>query len=670
VMSTASLAASGLGPMSSLFDGRRPSKIDRPPTGAEIKKLRERLAKCGAEGEGLTPAAREFLAGAVTSPAAVRQQLSRPTIRPTATGYLEVIHATVPLDCLAPDPTNGRVVGATSWPASDLDEGQTMKLWGPADMAVHPDSPCEVLIRCESLREIKTLIEDAAEHTKKLNPQMQGKIQRDGILDPLLCQLVHIETRDGQHGIALVTRDGSTRCAYALEAHRMSVHDAFFGAVRDVEHRRGRWLEMRRRTERPIESISEEEMIELRTFLVDVQIVIGFHTEDSQVTALSAVDDIVRRTHVEVTHPWRAIAQRNSEADKVLGALQLDEGLGLFRNELLLFGGKLPRSQRAERGLPVEPDEVVAALLHRFGATENRRGVLDDLHARIRAVDGRSQVRSRYKAEIVAALGLRQFTVEAALRDTAHLTLGAILGLESIWDQPWENTGRSPEDLCEAALTELAQEDEPGCVCRELLVKAAGHLAARGWLKGESRNAYGGFRDQREPESVLDLMHSSPQGIKVLAEVLTAGRRGETARALGEGGEAIELVAGDLQPADNQWIRKTFIDDADRDRADEFAVRPPVNGTTPRERVASLMRSLDISARNMERTIEDAERIADDNGSRFLQRYGWAQSEMAPLAQRLNEIGEKLRRFGVISEINPDLPPQMALVPEDEEQAA
>lgn len=668
MMPTPSLAASGLGPMSSIFDGRRPSKIDRPPTGAEIKKLRERLAKFGADGERLTPTACEFLASAVTSPPAVRQQLNRPTIRPTATGYLEVIHATVPLDCLAPDPTNGRVVGATSWPASDLEDGQTMKLWGPSDMVVHPDSPREVLIRCNSLREIKTLIEEAADHTKKLNPQMQGKIQRDGILDPVLCQLVHVETDDGQRGIALVTRDGSTRCAYALEAHRMGAHDAFFGAIRDVEYRRGRWLEMRRRTERPIESISAEEMIELRTFLVDVHIVIGFHTEDPQVTALNAVDDIVRRTHVEVTHPWRTIAQRNSEADKVLGALGLDEGLGVFRDELLLYGGKLPRSQRAERGLPVEPDEVVAALLLRFGATETSRGFLDDLHARIRAVDGRGQVRSRYKAEIVAALGLRQFTVEAALRDTAHLMLGDILGLDSIWEEIWENTKRSPDEMCEAALSELGDIEQPGPACRELLVKAAGHLVSRGWLRGESRKAYGGFRDQREPVSVLDLMHRSPQGVKVLAEVLTAGRRAETARALGEDGQVIELVAGDLQPADNQWIRKTFNDDPDR--GDQYAVRPPVDGTTPRERVAALIRSADGFIRNVERTIEEAERITDDDDHPFLQRRGWAQTEMRPLSERLTAIAENFKRFGLISEFNPDLPPQMALVSEAAEQGA
>jgi len=109
------MATLGLGSTSTLFEGRRPSPITRPPSGGEIKKLRERLLKYGKDtGTGLTEAACEFLAAAVTSPGAVRQQLSRPTIRPTASGHLEVIYATVPIDCLAPDPTNGRVVASTS----------------------------------------------------------------------------------------------------------------------------------------------------------------------------------------------------------------------------------------------------------------------------------------------------------------------------------------------------------------------------------------------------------------------------------------------------------------------------------------------------------------------------------------------------------------------------
>src|SRR5215211_2835475 len=104
------MTTAGLGSMSSLFEGRRPSPIAAPPAGGEIKKLRERLLKYGkTNGRTLTEGACEFLASAVVSPAYVRAQLNRPNIRPTATGHLEVIYATVPVDCLAPDPGNGRV---------------------------------------------------------------------------------------------------------------------------------------------------------------------------------------------------------------------------------------------------------------------------------------------------------------------------------------------------------------------------------------------------------------------------------------------------------------------------------------------------------------------------------------------------------------------------------
>ena len=59
-------------------------------------------------------------------------------------------------------------------------------------------------------------------------------------------------------------------------------------------------------------------MIQLRLFLIDIQIVVGFVSHDEPVTVLDAVDDIVRRTHVETSLPWLQVAQDNSQADQVL----------------------------------------------------------------------------------------------------------------------------------------------------------------------------------------------------------------------------------------------------------------------------------------------------------------------------------------------------------------
>jgi hypothetical protein len=646
----------GLSSLSPLFEGRRPSPIPSPPAGGEIKKFRERLLKSRSEGAtGLSAEACEFLAAAVTAPASVRQQFGRPNIRPTATGHLEVIQATVPIHCVAPDPTNGRVVGVTSWAAGDLGDGQTMKLWAPADMAVHPDAPCEVLLRSDALVTIKTLMEEAADNTKRLNPNMKTKVERDGILDPLLCQLVHIVTLDGDSSVALVTRDGSTRCSFAQEAHRAAAHDAFFGAGRDVDWRRTQWQKLKRLSERPSGSINEEELIQLRTFFVDVHIVVGFLSSDPKVSALDAVDDIVRRTHVETTHPWRPVAQRNSEADKVLAALRNDGQL--TADQFRLFGGQISRAQRSLRGLPVESDEVVARLLLDLGATETRRGALDDLHSAIRAASGRGAIRNTFKAELAGSLGLRQFAVETTLRDKAHVTLGEALSIAELWERDWANTTRSPQELRDAALAELDDHSQPGPACRELLVKASGHLAAKGWLQGESRDPRGEFRDQRRPYEVLETMHKLPGGVHALAEALTAGRRGEPARAMTAEGEVIEQVAGDTQEMTNQWLRRTF----ERESEHELALAEPTvpfETKTPREIVAEHIRAIERNAGDLRRAIEDAERVTDADGSSFLARRGWAIGEVEPLARQLDELANKLSRYGVIHDLHNDLPPQ------------
>ena len=122
---------------------------------------------------------------------------------------------------------------------------------------------------------------------------------------------------------------------------------------------------MKRRYEGPANELSSEEMRQLRTFLVDVQIVVGFVSHDENVTALDAVDDIVRRTHVETSLPWLPVAQNNSQADQVLAALQPRRdhqgGVPALRRQAE------PRG--ADRGQPPGgPDCVLADLLKTFGA--------------------------------------------------------------------------------------------------------------------------------------------------------------------------------------------------------------------------------------------------------------------------------------------------------------
>ncbi len=138
---------------------------------------------------------------------------------------------------------------------SGLLGGPDAQALDPSDVMVHPRSSCEVLVQSDTIEEFKTVLGDAAERTRQFNPRMKDKVERDGIFDPLLCQLMHVQTTDGHSAIALVTRDGSTRCSFAQIAHGHDPHDALFGALRDAAVRRDRWQAMKRRFESPAASI-------------------------------------------------------------------------------------------------------------------------------------------------------------------------------------------------------------------------------------------------------------------------------------------------------------------------------------------------------------------------------------------------------------------------------
>lgn len=642
-----------LGTMAATYEGRRPSPVGDPPSRGEIRKLRERLAKYGHDrGRGLTAEACNFLGAAVAQPATVRAQLNRPNIRPTATGHLEVVFATVPIDCLVPDPGNGRVVGATAWPAADASDGQTLKLWAPSDLMVHPHSACEVLVETETVTEAKTVLEEAADRTKQLNPAMRHKIERDGILDPLLCQLIHVQTEDGTSAVALVTRDGSTRCSFAKQAHRAMVHEALFGAGRDLDHRRTRWAEMKRRFESPVGEIAEAELIELRTFLVGVQIVVGFHTHEPRVTVLDAVDDIVRRTHVETSLPWLQVAQSNSQADQMLSALRTHKVIG--EEEFLLYGGKLSRETRASKKLPVEPDRVLAQLLKVLGASATRNK-LEDLHSVMRRATGQGQIRNQFKADLAGSLGLRQFPVDGRQRGHANQALEEMLRIDALWDEQWADTGRSPEVLLAYALEEFDEASEPGPACRELLVKAAGYLASQGWLKRQIAGGTGVDRDQRAPNMVLESMYRTVHGLHVLGEALAAGRRGEGARGVDAAGVPVEQVGGQVQPLTNEWIRGEFADGVVRNAVAE--VGATTSTLSPREKVALHVREVERDVDTIEGALRRARGIVDADGSSYLDRWGWPQGEVVTAADRLHDVARELERMGMRAEAAAGLPP-------------
>lgn len=283
------------------------------------------------------------------------------------------------------------------------------------------------------------------------------------------------------------------------------------------------------------------------------------------------------------------------------------------------------------------------------------RSGLEELHTVIRRATGRGQVRNPFKATIVGSLGLRQFNVEGRQRQAANNTLVEALWLDDVWEKEWANTEREPVGLRDAALCELDDTGEPGPSCRELLVKAAAHLAANGWLTVAFEGSCGEERDQRQPSVVLNVMHRTRQGISVLAEALAAGRRCVDARALDESGNVIERAAGDALPLTHAWIRRIFKDAPTPDPSSKttHATTPQ----SPRERVAAYMRIVERHAHELEQAIRDAERVDDSEGQIYLDRHGWSRGETTPMVERLRSAAEQLEKFGLRAEVIQSLPP-------------
>ncbi|HXH33024.1 MAG TPA: hypothetical protein VNJ54_01275 [Plantibacter sp.] len=230
-----------------------------------------------------------------------------------------------------------------------------------------------------------------------------------------------------------------------------------------------------------------------------------------------------------------------------------------------------------------------------------------------------------------------------------------IRAADALWDEPWENTDREPAELLAAAIVELEDGGVPGSACRELLVKAAGYLASQGWLRAQISGARGLDRDQRQPSVVLDAMHCSKHGLEVLAEALAAGRRGAEARALDGNGNVIERGGGDPHPLTNEWIRGAF---KEADVAETTSKHgPSLTPQTPRERIGEYMRKAEKASTDVGQALDAAVSVQDEDGTSYLDRWGWSRGQADQIAGRLRGVAQRLETYGLRGEVAQNLPP-------------
>src|SRR5439155_18375658 len=108
--------------------------------------------------------------------------------------------------------------------------------------------------------------------------------------------------------------------------------------------------------------------------------------------------------------------------------------------------------------------------------------------------------------------------------------------------ESWRATGRSVDQLVEAALAEVraaignGDTEEPGPASLELAVRAAYPLVVSGRLNADRGSSNNDQPDRRTPGEVLDAMRQTVQGVYQLGQALRDFADGDPIRAVNDDG--------------------------------------------------------------------------------------------------------------------------------------
>ena len=84
---------------------------------------------------------------------------------------------------------------------------------------------------------------------------------------------------------------------------------------------------------------------------------------------------------------------------------------------------------------------------------------------------------------------------------------------------------------------------------------------------------------------------------------------------------------------------------------------------TPRERIAVYIRKAERATADLGQALDGAEAVEADDGSPFLERWGWSRGEVDQIAVRLRAIAQRLETHGLRGDLAQNLP---ALGPSDQ----
>lgn len=492
------------------------SLVPQLPRAASVDRLRDQLLPFFDEG------AADIISRAAADPTEFRRQLQNPPqVRLVGGSMIDAVFVDVFACAVAPSPTNPRESAMRPLPI------QTAESTLPPAPVPGPRLENELTLRVRS-REQFALAMDASQAYLLSHNNYMEDIKADGVLSRLFVVATKLEHADGSPDVWILTSpDGSSRAVSCHALLGLDTKDVPYLYSVDNRAMRSFIGDLAARAARgaPVDG--------LRAAVVPV--IVPLRTQGCDIR--QAAQSYAGMQHVSPPKPWSDVGTIEARAEAALVEMEED---GITERLADWFAGTIGSDEAANAGLSPLFDERSLLILRTFS---DRRGAA----ARgIKRVDRDAlRIRKGKHCEICADLALRPFRVELTASgrlkglDLAREALQGVYQL--VWDEDWQMTGRTVDELERAALSECA-DGRRGASGRELLLLGSLHLIRKKAIRAiyyheqQAAKRAGHDGDRRAVHNVLAELLDTERGVRQLAQAVRDGR---------DGRDAIRLVMPD-----------------------------------------------------------------------------------------------------------------------------
>ncbi len=582
---------------------------------------------------GMSEMAASAMAAAVIDPADARKKLQVPSEMRVPGAIIEFIMTPAWAPRLVTNPANARESAGHVLPIT----GQEMD-FKPLGALRPLDGRPELTVEVESAEQLVAALNFSKSFLLEHNSYVDS-ISEQGVLMPLTVGAITVTHADKRPPtILLVSHDGSSRVASTHEILSVEPEDAAY--LYPLNDRRFRQLVAETRALLDQPALNAREQAKIRSLVVPATFIVGIKSppghDGPPLDMAKAITAFVGQVHVEPPKEWGPGAELDVMGEAVLGEL-IDLAV-ITEGERDFFAGLMTRGQARAAGLSDELDER-AALILRYALNS-----LKAVRRGVRRVVPKPKVPKTLVADVCAELAIRAYRT-AQNAGNAHMSRVALQrvfrrfsGAKAI---TWAVTGRSPEELRDAALKELGVDPKPGPATAELALMAAYHLTREHVLRRPDRapmvNALGKLvPDIREPDDVLLELARTPRGIHFLYQAVVDGRGGVEPRMVDDRGALVFDATSHAREASHKWLRLEV-----SPPSSEAEPTPPLDATLTETIETKLAKARASYARHVEIAEADMQAvrtIVGDDGHAAIDEMGWPIGEADDLLRRLQRM--------------------------------